>query len=156
MDDTGNEEIIRDLQRYIQLMDNIRRTINMMFQPAIMPLREIAQPELDFSREITHPAPMTSHQIRNSIETRSQDNQDIKFLEKTKCGVCLGSWKEILVDEDHLVFLQCGHVFCRKCAVRFSAGSKRECPVCRKKVGPDPPFRRLHIPLDPRLKKNRD
>ena len=130
-------------QRYIRVVEHFE-----------LP-KEIAQAEPDFSREITHPSPMTSQQIKNSIETRSSENQDIKFLEKKECVVCLRSWRDILVDEDHLVFLKCGHVYCRQCAVKLSSQGWRVCSLCRNEIGSNPPFRRLHVPLDPRLKKNR-
>ena len=111
---------------------------------------------LDLSEEITHAAPMAPQQIKQSIEARSETNQDIKFLEKKKCSVCLGSWKEILMEGKHLVFTKCGHIFCRDCAIRFASEGKRECPLCKKSLaGVNPPFRRLHMPLDPRLKKSR-
>ena len=111
---------------------------------------------LDLSEEVTHEAPMTPQQIKHSIESRPDTNQDIKFMEKKKCGVCLGSWKEILMEGKHLVFTECGHIFCRDCAIRFASEGKRECPLCKKSLaGVNPPFRRLHMPLDPRLKKSR-
>ena len=114
------------------------------------------RPTLDLSEEVTHVAPMTPQQIKQSIQSRPDTNQDIKFMEKKKCGVCLGSWKEILMEGKHLVFTECGHIFCRDCATRFASEGRRECPLCKKSlVGVCPPFRRLHLPLDPRLKKNR-
>ena len=115
-----------------------------------------ARPTLDLSKEVTHGAPMTTEQIKQSIESRPDTNQDIKFMEKKKCGVCLETWKEILMEGKYLVFTKCGHVFCRDCAIRFASEGKRECPLCKKSlVGVNPPFRRLHMPLDPRLKKSR-
>ena len=114
------------------------------------------KPTLDLSEEVTHTAPMTTQQIKQSIEKRPETNQDIKFLNKKKCGVCLESWKDILMEGKHLVFTKCGHIFCRDCAIRFASEGKRECPLCKKSlVGVNPPFRRLHMPLDPRLKKRR-
>ena len=114
------------------------------------------RPTLNISEEVTHEAPMTTEQIKQSIQSRPETNQDIKFLNKKKCGVCLGSWKEILMEGKHLVFTKCGHIFCRDCAIRFASEGKRECPLCKKSLaGVNPPFRRLHMPLDPRLKKSR-
>ena len=112
-----------------------------------------ARPTLDLSKEVTHGAPMTTEQIKQSIESRPDTNQDIKFMEKKKCGVCLETWKEILMEGKYLVFTKCGHVFCRDCAIRFASEGKRECPLCKKNLaGVNPPFRRLNLPLDPRLK----
>ena len=97
-----------------------------------------------------------TQQIKQSIQSRPVTNQDIRFLNKKKCGVCLESWKEILMEGKHLVFTECGHIFCRDCAIRFASEGKRECPLCKKSLaGVNPPFRRLHMPLDPRLKKSR-
>ena len=56
-----------------------------------------APPQL--SNEVTHPAPMSTQQIKQSIETRPETNQDIKFLDKKQCAVCLSSWKDILFKE---------------------------------------------------------
>ena len=111
---------------------------------------------VDLSQEVTHAAPMSPEQIKRSVETRPETNQDIKFLEKKKCSVCLETWKEILLEGKHLVFTKCGHVFCRDCALRFASEGRRECPLCKKSLrGVNPPFRRLHMPLDPRLKESR-
>ena len=110
---------------------------------------------LQLSNEVTHPAPMSTRQIKQSIETRPETNQDIKFLDKKQCAVCLSSWKEILLGENHLVFTQCGHVFCRPCALRIASEGRRECAMCKRSfAGVTPPFRRLHLPLDPKLNKN--
>ena len=110
---------------------------------------------LQLSNEVTHPAPMSTGQIKQSIETRPETNQDIKFLDKKQCAVCLSSWKDILLEENHLVFTQCGHVFCRPCALRIASEGRRECAMCKRSlVGVTPPFRRLHLPLDPKLNKN--
>ena len=123
------------------------------------PIATVGRPPtgpLDLSEEVTHAAPMTPQQIKWSIESRPDTNQDIKFMEKKKCGVCLGSWKEILMEGKHLVFTECGHIFCRDCAIRIASEGTRECPLCKKSLaGVNPPFRRLHMPLDPRLKKRR-
>ena len=106
-------------------------------------------------QEVTYPAPMTSQQIKRSIEARAETNQDVKFLAKKQCAVCLSSWKEILLGENHLVFTQCGHVFCRPCALRIASEGRRECAMCKRSfAGVTPPFRRLHLPLDPKLNKN--
>ena len=114
------------------------------------------RPNLDLSKEVIHAAPMTPQQIKQSIETRPDTNQDIKFMEKKKCRVCLGSWKAILMEGKHLVFTECNHIFCRDCATKFAAEGKKECPLCKKSlIGVCPPFRRLHVHLDPRLKKSR-
>ena len=115
--------------------------------------RTIATRPLDLSEEVTHAAPMTTEQIKHSIETRPETN--IKFLEKKKFGVCVETWKDILMEGKHLVYTACGHIFCRDCAIRFASEGKRECPLCKKSLaGVFPPFRRLHVPLDPRLKKS--
>ena len=107
---------------------------------------------IDLTDEVTHPSPMSQQEIKQSIETRSETNQDIKFLDAKTCSVCLATWKELLLDEKSLVFLRCGHIFCRDCAKQFSTTGRRECPNCRKTLlNCKPPFRRLHIPLDPRL-----
>ena len=104
--------------------------------------------------EVTHPAPMTTLQIKRAIETRPETNQDVKFLDKKKCAVCLSSWKEILLAELCLVFTHCGHVFCRPCAMRIASENRKECAVCKRSLAfVTPPFRRLHLPLDPQLNK---
>ena len=59
---------------------------------------------LQLSKEVTHPAPMSTRQIKRSIEARPETNQDVRFLHKKQCAVCLSSWKEILLVGNHLVF----------------------------------------------------
>ena len=59
---------------------------------------------LELSKEVTHPAPMSTRQIKRSIEARPETNQDVRFLDTKQCAVCLSSWKEILLEENHLVF----------------------------------------------------
>ena len=109
---------------------------------------------LDLSNEISHPAPMTNMEIKQAIEARHVRNQDVIFFEKKECSVCLASWKEILLAEKNLVFTACGHVFCRECAIKLASEGRRECALCKRTLdGVTPPFRRLHLPLDPRLKK---
>ena len=122
-------------------------------------LRGFSRPPatIDLTDEVSYPSPMTKQEIKKSIEARPETNQDIKFLEAKSCSVCLASWKEILLDEKYLVFLRCGHVFCRDCAKQFSTTGRRECPNCRKTLlNVKPAFRRLHIPLDPRLKAEKE
>ena len=97
---------------------------------------------------------MSTEQIKESIKARPDSNQDIKFLDKKTCGVCLSSWKEILLEGKHLVFTKCGHIYCRDCAGTISSQGNRECSICRRSLRrDDPKFRRLHLPLDPKLKK---
>ena len=130
---------------YQRLLDaaRIRRLLNTS--------RERPAP-LQLSTEVTHPAPMSPQQIKRSIEARAETNQDIKFLDKKQCAVCLSSWKEILLEESHLVFTHCGHVYCRPCALRIASEGRRECSICKRSLaGVIPPFRRLHLPLDPQL-----
>ena len=94
------------------------------------------------------------YQIKESIKSRPESNQDIKFLDKKTCAVCLSSWKDILLEGKHLVFTKCGHVYCRECALAISSQGNRECSICRRSLRrDDPKFRILHLPLDPRLKK---
>ena len=72
--------------------------LHLMQLPPTRPLQPLT------TNEVTHPAPMTSLQIKEAIEKRPETNQDVKFLEKKKCAVCLSSWREILLEEKHLVF----------------------------------------------------
>lgn len=100
---------------------------------------------------------MTTAQIKKSILTRNDENQDIKFLKRKSCCVCLSTWRELLLDDKHLVFLKCGHILCKDCAETINnQNHNRECPLCRKKFSNNKKnsnYTRLHLPLDPRLKK---
>ena len=150
--------VVSEVERILQVFNTPRQQRRPRRQRRPMPYARPRQPTgplpLDLSKEISHPAAMLTHQIKQSIEARPETNQDIKFLEKKECSVCLASWKEILLGEKNLVFTDCGHVFCRDCAIRIASEGSRKCALCQKSfVGKDPPFRRLHLPLDPRLKK---
>ena len=73
-------------------------------------------PTLDLSKKVTHAAPMSTEQIKRSVESRPETNQHIKFLEKKKCGVCRETWKEILLG---------GKISFSPNAVTFFAGTVR-------------------------------
>jgi len=100
---------------------------------------------------------MTTAQIKKSILTRNNDNQDIKFLKRKSCCVCLNTWMELLLDDKHLVFLKCGHILCKDCAETINNQTyNRECPLCRKKFSSNKKnsnYTRLHLPVDPKLRK---
>ena len=62
------------------------------------------------------------------------DNAIKKFFDENQCSVCLGSYKEILDDNFHLVVPSCGHPLCCACADRILVSTKKECPRCRGSV----------------------
>ena len=147
-----NEQRERERNREInrELSELFRRQLARA--QALYDGRQTATTSLQLQDEVTHPSPMTSQQIKQAIESRPETNQDIRFLDKKKCAVCLSSWKEILLEEKCLVFTHCGHVFCRPCAMRIASERLKQCSICKRSLArANPPFRRLHLPLDPKL-----
>ena len=66
---------------------------------------------LQLSQEITHPAPMSARQIKQSVEARPETNQDVRFL-GTKQRFAFPAGRKP-------PRFHCGHVYCRPCKDRL-------------------------------------
>ena len=109
-----NEQRERERNREInrELSELFRRQLARA--QALYDGRQTATTSLQLQDEVTHPSPMTSQQIKQAIESRPETNQDVKFLEKKECAVCLSSWKEILLEEKQLVFTRFNKLFTKR------------------------------------------
>ena len=67
-------------------------------------------------------------------ELANADSAVAKFFDENQCSVCLGSYKELLDGNLHLVVPSCGHPLCCGCADKILRSAKKECPRCRESI----------------------
>ena len=81
-----------------------------------------------FTQEGEIPQCEIKHELLNACSAA------VKFFDENQCSVCLGSYKEILDGNLHLVVPSCGHPLCCGCADKILLSPKKECPRCRGSV----------------------
>ena len=75
--------------------------------------------------------------LKQKLAIVEKDSRVLNFFEDNKCSVCLSSYKEILVDNLHIVVPTCGHPLCCQCADNILMSEKHKCPSCRGNLTSD-------------------
>ena len=78
----------------------------------------------DFIEDNQEGVDMTLPEIKDAILNLQPDGPDNQFLCRNNCPICIESFRDIYLEEQHIVFTDCGHFFCRLCAKRFVEKSK--------------------------------
>ena len=94
------------------------------------------------SYEDSTPQPLKNNEISQSelqqkLVNLDKDSRNMKFFEENQCSVCLGTYKNILDDNLHIVVPSCGHPLCCGCADNILKSAKKECPRCRGNITAD-------------------
>ena len=80
---------------------------------------------------------ISQFEVQQKLAIVDKTNKVLTFFEDNKCSVCLSSYKEILVENVHIVIPSCGHPLCCKCADNILNSEKKVCPRCRGNVTAD-------------------
>ena len=65
----------------LEVFQNWRREIELTEIRNLSDTASQRSAPLQLSKEVTHPAPMSTRQIKRSIEARPETNQDVRFLD---------------------------------------------------------------------------
>ena len=73
-------------------------------------------------------------ELKEKLATLDKESTIYKLFKDNKCPVCISSYKEIVIEDLHIVISSCGHPSCCKCADNILSKMKKECPLCRSKI----------------------
>ena len=77
---------------------------------------------------------ISQSKLQQKLAIVEKENKAMTFFEDSKCSVCLGSYKEVLHENHHIVIPSCGHPLCCECADNILMSTKKECPRCRGNI----------------------